>query len=179
MLRATPNTATLETHRIAGSAAPSSRRRSVRGRSGRGAGRNPRGPARQLVISIRDQKITPDQQLRFARRWGEIHLHPFMQGMDELPEILGSSKGPGQEELRGILAHRPDVLAAARDGHDAVCKGGAVGGRRHDVHQPVPGLRGAVGQHEGDRRPAAKVCAPATISGSATASPRKRATTAR
>jgi alpha-ketoglutarate-dependent taurine dioxygenase len=36
------------------------------------------------VIFFRDQKLTPEQQLRFARRWGEIHLHPFMQGMPGL-----------------------------------------------------------------------------------------------
>src|SRR5262249_31059694 len=39
------------------------------------------------VIFFRDQKLTPEQQLRFAKRWGEIHLHPFMQGMANHPEI--------------------------------------------------------------------------------------------
>jgi taurine dioxygenase len=38
-----------------------------------------------LVICIRDQHFTPAQQLAFAKRWGEIHLHPFMQGMQDYP----------------------------------------------------------------------------------------------
>src|SRR3954469_24403161 len=46
------------------------------------------------VIFFRDQKLTPEQQLRFARRWGEIHLHPFMQGMPDHPEILEIIKTP-------------------------------------------------------------------------------------
>src|SRR5690348_7067282 len=45
-----------------------------------------------LVIAIRDQDITPAQQLAFARRWGEIHLHPFMEGMEGYPEILAIIK---------------------------------------------------------------------------------------
>ena len=65
------------------------------------------------VIFFRNQKLTPEQQLRFARRWGEIHLHPFMQGMADYPEILEIIKTPErQEEFRRLLAHRPDVLAA-------------------------------------------------------------------
>ncbi|MBN8898915.1 MAG: TauD/TfdA family dioxygenase, partial [Rhodospirillales bacterium] len=47
-----------------------------------------------LVICFRDQVITPDQQLAFARRWGEIHLHPFMEGMPDRPEILAIVKRP-------------------------------------------------------------------------------------
>src|SRR5580704_6498535 len=45
-----------------------------------------------LVIAVRDQDITPAQQLAFARRWGDIHLHPFMEGMAEYPEILAIIK---------------------------------------------------------------------------------------
>ncbi len=44
-----------------------------------------------LVIFFRNQSLTPEQQLVFARRWGEIHLHPFMEGMpdhSEIPEIV-------------------------------------------------------------------------------------------
>ena len=46
------------------------------------------------VIFFRNQSLTPEQQLRFARRWGEIHLHPFMQGMADYPEILEIIKTP-------------------------------------------------------------------------------------
>ena len=41
-----------------------------------------------LVIFFRDQEITPGQQLAFARRFGGIHLHPYMKGLDDQPEIL-------------------------------------------------------------------------------------------
>lgn len=40
------------------------------------------------VVVLRDQDITPEQQLAFAHRFGDIHLHPFMNGMDDHPEIL-------------------------------------------------------------------------------------------
>ncbi len=47
-----------------------------------------------LVIFFRDQRLTPERQLAFARRWGEIHLHPFMQGMADHPEVLEIVKRP-------------------------------------------------------------------------------------
>ena len=40
------------------------------------------------VIFFRDQRISPDQQLDFARRWGDIHLHPHIAGLPDRPEIL-------------------------------------------------------------------------------------------
>ncbi len=44
------------------------------------------------VIFFRGQNITPAQQLAFARRWGEIHLHPFVDGIPDFPEILEIQK---------------------------------------------------------------------------------------
>ena len=40
------------------------------------------------VIFFHDQKIAPEQQIAFARRFGDIHLHPFIKGLDEHPEII-------------------------------------------------------------------------------------------
>jgi taurine dioxygenase len=40
------------------------------------------------VIFFRDQKITPDQQLAFAKHWGDIHLHPHILGLEETPEVF-------------------------------------------------------------------------------------------
>ena len=40
------------------------------------------------VIFFRDQKLTPQQYLSFAKRWGGIHLHPYMKGLDDIPEIF-------------------------------------------------------------------------------------------
>ena len=40
------------------------------------------------VVFFRDQDITPDEQIAFAKRFGEIHFHPYMRGLDEHPEVL-------------------------------------------------------------------------------------------
>jgi taurine dioxygenase len=64
-----------------------------------------------LVIAIRDQSITPAQQLAFARRWGEIHLHPFMQGMDDYPEILKIVKRPTDKKNFGGSWHTDQMFS--------------------------------------------------------------------
>jgi taurine dioxygenase len=61
-----------------------------------------------LVVFFRDQAITPEQQLAFAKRFGEIHHHPFMKGMDEYPDILEIIK-EATPRRSGGLAHRPEV----------------------------------------------------------------------
>jgi taurine dioxygenase len=40
------------------------------------------------VIFFKDQDITPEQQLDFAKRFGGIHHHPYMQGMPNHPDIF-------------------------------------------------------------------------------------------
>lgn len=40
------------------------------------------------VIFFRDQKLTPAEQVKFARRFGDIHFHPFVKGLAEQPEVL-------------------------------------------------------------------------------------------
>ena len=63
------------------------------------------------VIFFRDQTITPDQQLAFARRWGEIHLHPFMEGMPEHPEILEIVKRPADKKNFGGSWHTDQMFS--------------------------------------------------------------------
>jgi taurine dioxygenase len=41
-----------------------------------------------LVIFFRDQDITPEQQIAFGRRFGELHLHPFIPNLPGYPEII-------------------------------------------------------------------------------------------
>ena len=64
-----------------------------------------------LVICVRDQHITPAQQLAFAKRWGEIHLHPFMQGMPDYPEILAIVKKPGDKKNFGGSWHTDQMFS--------------------------------------------------------------------
>ncbi len=64
-----------------------------------------------LVICIRDQHFTPARQLAFAKRWGEIHLHPFMQGMPDYPEILAIIKKPGDKKNFGGSWHTDQMFS--------------------------------------------------------------------
>src|ERR1051325_12037404 len=42
-----------------------------------------------LVVFFRDQHLTPDQQKRFGRLFGELHVHPAApKELPEHPEIL-------------------------------------------------------------------------------------------
>jgi taurine dioxygenase len=51
-----------------------------------------------LVIFFRDQKVTPEQLIAFGRRFGELHIHPFIPNLDGYPEIIklqSAPDGPG------------------------------------------------------------------------------------
>ena len=65
-----------------------------------------------LVIFFRDQTMTPAQQLAFARRWGEIHLHPYMQGLHDYPEILEIVKTPADKKNFGGSWHSDQMFTA-------------------------------------------------------------------
>jgi taurine dioxygenase len=64
-----------------------------------------------LVIFFRDQNLTPDRQLAFARRWGKIHLHPFMAGMPDHPEVLEIRKSPTDKRNFGGTWHTDQMFA--------------------------------------------------------------------
>lgn len=40
------------------------------------------------VLFFRDQSLTPDQQRRFAARFGPLDTHPYVAGMPEFPEVV-------------------------------------------------------------------------------------------
>lgn len=49
------------------------------------------------VLFFRDQQLTPEQHLEFARRFGEIVMNKFFGETDEFAEIAEVRKEPGQE----------------------------------------------------------------------------------
>ena len=64
-----------------------------------------------LVIVFRDQELAPDRQLAFARRWGDIHLHPFMVGMADHPEVLRIVKTPQDKKNFGGSWHTDQMFS--------------------------------------------------------------------
>src|SRR5256714_787417 len=63
-----------------------------------------------LVVFFRNQKITPGEQIAFAKRFGAIHYHPFMKGMDEHPEILEIVKEEGDTKAFGETWHTDQMF---------------------------------------------------------------------
>jgi taurine dioxygenase len=63
-----------------------------------------------LVVFFRDQNIKPEEQIAFARRFGEIHDHPFMKGTEEHPEILEIVKEEGDTRAFGEVWHTDQMF---------------------------------------------------------------------
>ena len=62
------------------------------------------------VIYFRDQAITPEQQLGFARLWGEVHLHPYLSGLADHPEIIEIVKEPDDAGNFGDHWHTDQIF---------------------------------------------------------------------
>ena len=45
------------------------------------------------VVYVRDQDISSAEHVEFARRFGELEVHPFLLGSDEHPELVRFEKG--------------------------------------------------------------------------------------
>ncbi|MGY9056652.1 MAG: TauD/TfdA dioxygenase family protein [Alphaproteobacteria bacterium] len=63
------------------------------------------------VIFFRDQDISKEQHLAFAKRWGDLHQHPFMKGMDDFPDILEIVKLPTDKRNFGGGWHSDQMFA--------------------------------------------------------------------
>ncbi len=57
------------------------------------------------VIVIREQIITPDEHLNFARRWGNINVNRFFTPLDSHPNIAVVLKEPDQKSAIGEEWH--------------------------------------------------------------------------
>ena len=62
-----------------------------------------------LVIFFRDQKLTPEQQIGFARRFGPLEEHDFVKGMRDYPEIIRVVKEADETTLNFGGAWHSDV----------------------------------------------------------------------
>jgi taurine dioxygenase len=49
------------------------------------------------VVFFRDQNLTPEQHLEFARRWGPIDVNRFFTAVEGYPEIAEVRKEPAQK----------------------------------------------------------------------------------
>ena len=63
-----------------------------------------------LVVFFHRQNISPEQQIALARRFGEIHHHPFMKGMDQYPDILEIIKEEGDTKAFGEVWHTDQMF---------------------------------------------------------------------
>lgn len=57
------------------------------------------------VIFLRDQVLSPDQHIEFARRWGEININRFFQPVKTHPIIAEVRKDPDQKTNIGAAWH--------------------------------------------------------------------------
>jgi len=65
-----------------------------------------------LVIVFRDQKLTPQQQLAFARRFGEPMEYPQLRGLPECPLITPVLKLPHEQINFGGVWHSDTTYLA-------------------------------------------------------------------
>ena len=61
--------------------------------------------ARYDVIFFRDQSLTPEQHVAFARRWGEIEINRFFRPVEGHPMIAEVRKEPHQKQNIGSVWH--------------------------------------------------------------------------
>ena len=57
------------------------------------------------VIFFRDQKITPEQQVSFSRRFGDLRISNQYEGLEDFPEIIEIVKDPDSTGIVGNLWH--------------------------------------------------------------------------
>ena len=106
------------------------------------------------VIFFRDQPLTPHQHVAFARRFGDLEVHPFLASNTGEPELVRFEKTAEVSGYENSWHH--DVTWRECPSMGAILH--AVDGpgprRRHAVRRHVRRLRGAGrGDQGGDRRP--------------------------
>jgi taurine dioxygenase len=64
------------------------------------------------VIFFRDQKLEPEEQIGFARRFGELDLHPIVNATAEHPELVHVLKPAGESASFGTGWHTDNSFFA-------------------------------------------------------------------
>ena len=65
------------------------------------------------VVFFREQGLTPEQHIAFARRWGEINVNRFFKHVDGYPQIAEVRKEPDQKDNVGSQWHTDHSYDAA------------------------------------------------------------------
>ena len=65
------------------------------------------------IIFLRDQTLTPAQHLAFAKRFGDIHLHPFNKPLDDHPEVLEILKTEDMVQNNGARWHSDQMYTVS------------------------------------------------------------------
>ena len=61
------------------------------------------------VVVIKEQKLTPSDQLKFASYFGSPDIYPFLEGLDGYPEITRVLKKPSDTENFGGVWHTDTI----------------------------------------------------------------------
>ncbi len=61
------------------------------------------------VVVIKNQKLTPSEQLRFASYFGSPDIYPFLEGLEGHPEITHVLKKPSETENFGGVWHTDTI----------------------------------------------------------------------
>jgi taurine dioxygenase len=64
------------------------------------------------VVFFRDQSLDADQQKRFARRFGDLFVHPNYVGLQADPEIVEIKREPGDTRIVGEDWHTDTTMVA-------------------------------------------------------------------
>lgn len=82
------------------------------------------------VIFFRDQKLTPDNEIKFAEKWGKININRFFTHVEGYPQIAMVLKEPGQQKNIGGAWHTDHTydiepaMGSILFAHDVPRKGG-------------------------------------------------------
>ncbi len=58
-----------------------------------------------LVLVFRDQDLDPEAQTAVARQFGELHIHPYVEGLPDHPEVIEIVKEPEEANAWGAGWH--------------------------------------------------------------------------